>query len=73
MARGFITRLKVKNVNKLTYDYEKAKLNELLGSMQQMVKGLDKHASSTDESPSKPPEQMLTPEVIPEVPEKMQF
>jgi hypothetical protein len=34
VARGFITRKKVKNVHKLAYDYDKLKLNELLGSMQ---------------------------------------
>lgn len=49
VARGFITRLKVNKVHKLAYDYDKAKLNELLGSMQAVVKGLDKQADLPDE------------------------
>ena len=42
VARGFITRKKCNRVHKLAYDYDKAKLNELLGSMQQAVKILDR-------------------------------
>lgn len=39
-TRGFITRLKLQKVQQLTSDFERAKLNEMLGSMQATVKGL---------------------------------
>jgi hypothetical protein len=40
-ARGFITRLKVKQVKRLAEDFERAKLKELLGSMQATVNGFE--------------------------------
>jgi hypothetical protein len=40
-------------VSKLTYDYEKAKLNELLGSMQQVVKKLDEKADNDGQTPER--------------------
>ena len=46
-ARGFITRIKVRSVQLLAAQLERAHLNEMLGSMQATVKDFAKHSQIT--------------------------
>lgn len=63
VARGFITRLKIKNVQRWKEDFERARLHEMLGSMQATVKGfeetlhrkLEQDQANSSEDPKREP------------------